>query len=432
MPTLTVTNFSCIKSALLDLRPITILIGPQASGKSVLTKLFYFFSQIDESLYSAAEDGDTIRVLKRNVAEQFVEWFPPSAWGKQPFSIKYDAGPWSLEATRRESGKRVHDQVEFTFSTFIESHYETLRKQYRAATRTTKNEDDLSVRFISRTWEIRGASFRYLVQALGQELIGYQMFVPAGRAFFTNLQKTIAMFEYGSQLDEVTKGFGRLFTQMLDGEFFVPMPEKPAARSKEFFTRQKNELTSIFGGEIKLGRNDRHVTTPDGRKIPFSVLSSGQQELLPLLLALRFFARLASDQREKYTSLMYIEEPEAHLFPTSQGRLTSHLAGLSNFIAPSGKMFITTHSPYVLSKLNTLIKAHSVATLHSDLRDQVASIIPAQQWIAAANVGAYSLAQGKLSSIQHSSGLIDADYLDAISEEISLDFMRLLEIEASA
>jgi hypothetical protein len=337
-----------------------------------------------------------------------------------------------VQAARRESGKRIYDQVEFTFSSLIETHYETLRKQYRAAIKQSKQDDDLTVRFIRGRWEIRSASFRYLMERLGQELIGYQMFVPAGRAFFTNLQKTIAMFEYGSQLDQVTKDFGRLFTQMLDGEFFVPLPERSAAKQTEFLTRQKNELAGIFGGEIKLGRNDRHVTTPDGRKIPFSVLSSGQQELLPLLLALRFFARIVSDDREKYTSLLYIEEPEAHLFPSSQGRLTSHLAALSNFISPSGKMLITTHSPYVLSKLNTLIKAHTIVNLRSNLRDRVAKIIPAQQSTAAANVGAYSLAQGKLNSIQQNSGLIDAEYLDAISEEISFDFMRLLEIEATA
>ena len=44
--TLTVKNFSVIKEAKLEFGKITVLIGPQASGKSLLCKLAYFFQRV--------------------------------------------------------------------------------------------------------------------------------------------------------------------------------------------------------------------------------------------------------------------------------------------------------------------------------------------------------------------------------------------------
>jgi predicted ATPase len=46
MPTLTVTDFSCLKEATFNLATINVIIGPQGSGKSVTTKLFYFCTDI--------------------------------------------------------------------------------------------------------------------------------------------------------------------------------------------------------------------------------------------------------------------------------------------------------------------------------------------------------------------------------------------------
>ena len=45
MRKLTVKNFSVIKEAELEFGKITVLIGPQSSGKSLLCKLAHFLSK---------------------------------------------------------------------------------------------------------------------------------------------------------------------------------------------------------------------------------------------------------------------------------------------------------------------------------------------------------------------------------------------------
>jgi predicted ATP-dependent endonuclease of OLD family len=52
--TLTVENFSVIKHAKLEFGKITVLIGPQSSGKSLLCKLAFFFEQHVSELVSSS------------------------------------------------------------------------------------------------------------------------------------------------------------------------------------------------------------------------------------------------------------------------------------------------------------------------------------------------------------------------------------------
>jgi len=430
VPTLTVEKFSCIESASLELRPVTILIGPQASGKSVLTKLFYFFAGLLSSQYTSAENGMSLKAYEKKVARDFAELFPPSAWGRKQFVIEYTAGKFRCKISRRATARKIYDETLVEFSAFFKTGYDVLVSEYREATKATKKQDEFSTHRFNLGWRVQSNSYKRLMKNLGEEFISSQYFVPAGRSFFTNLGKAIAMLEHGSQLDELTKRFGRVFTTLLDGENFYYYGDKPPQRIRDFIKSQDTETANIFGGDIKLSRNDRHVATFDGRKIPFSVLSSGQQELLPLILFIRHFTRMVISDRDKTSDLLYIEEPEAHLFPSAQDALTAHLAAVSNFTAPSGHMFITTHSPYVLAKLNTLIKAFLVATLNDGDKKAVEKVIPRAQWLAPARVAAYALQSGKLAPIKDESGLIDGEYLDSISSDISADFMALLGIES--
>jgi hypothetical protein len=431
MPTLSVKNFSCIDEATFELAPVTIFIGPQASGKSVLTKLFYFFASIFNEQYPSAEDGDSIRVFKKRICQKFYEWFPPTAWGKKPFQIDYIAGPFRCRISRKENNRRILDEIELNFSDFFESQYSKLVMSYRRFQKHKLSDDEFDPQSLDQSWKVRQDSSRMLSSILKNEFINYQLFIPAGRSFFANLGKAIAMLEHGSQLDDLTKSFGRIFTSLLDNKGFYFFGDKPNPKVKEFINYQKKEISSVFGGEIKLSKNDTHVSTKDGRKIPFSALSSGQQELLPLLLIIQHFTKVQASKTNKATDVIYIEEPEAHLFPTAQGELTAHLAAVSNFISPYGHLFITTHSPYVLSKLNTLIKAFSTAATNEN-RQTVSDIVPEQLWLAPGRVSAYALQDGLLRSIKDASGLLDGEYLDQISDEISADFMALLEIEANA
>src|SRR6267378_92901 len=101
MTKLTVQDFSCIKEAALDITNITLLIGPQASGKSVISKLIYFFYEIAGTFYVGVDDLLPFIRYERAVLDKFREWFPPAAWGGRRFRIEFTAGTFTVQIARR-------------------------------------------------------------------------------------------------------------------------------------------------------------------------------------------------------------------------------------------------------------------------------------------------------------------------------------------
>jgi len=193
-------------------------------------------------------------------------------------------------------------------------------------------------------------------------------------------------------------------------------------------------MKRLIGGEIVQEDEAEYVKTEDGRKIPFSALSSGQQELLPMWALIDYFAQmdhLRVKNSRKAMEVLYIEEPEAHLFPSAQSLFLEFLLGSlrgSNSVTRS--IILTTHSPYIMGRLNVFLKAGQLSRRKKRNTD-INAVVPRECWLSNEDFAAYAIEDGKLRSIvDEEDGLIDASYLDGISHDIENDFDRLLKIEA--
>jgi hypothetical protein len=424
MTTLHVRDFSCIESATVGLARLTVLIGPQASGKSVLSKLIYFFQEAVEAQFSGADIEQDFNVYADRVTADFKRWFPPSAWGPKKFQIRFEAGDITITIDRKKSYKKPSEQIHIVFSEQFHSIFQSASTSYADALKKASSQGN--PRTYMRweiAWQVRTEMRKLLSDAMGDAYSESQMFIPAGRAFFTSVGRAMAAFEKSGFLDPATLAFGRFWAAMRDRDELGFVDHGfPRANAKL--------MSEIFGGELRVDRDLEYVLSPDGRKVPLSALSSGQQELLPLWLALeQYFNDDLRDQ--SYTSMMYIEEPEAHLFPHAQSALIDFLT--AKLYVPSRnrrRMLITTHSPYVLAKINNLTKASIVAKKAS--KEQVAQIsamLPRQSWLRLGDISAYAIIDRKIVSIINREGLIDAAYLDSVSDHIMNQFSSLLEIE---
>ena len=126
--------------------------------------------------------------------------------------------------------------------------------------------------------------------------------------------------------------------------------------------------------------------------------------------------------------MLFIEEPEAHLFPSAQASLVSLFASIAQDTRPNISIVLTTHSPYILSKFNNLIMAGRLSKKRA-LRASVEKIIKPPFWVKEGNIRAYSIENGGTTNIIDSSGLINGEYLDRVSELIGREFDELLRLE---
>ncbi len=203
-------------------------------------------------------------------------------------------------------------------------------------------------------------------------------------------------------------------------------------------------MDEIAKGTVISKDNQPSFISWDGRQLPFSLLSSGTQELLPLF---NVIDRLASTQEHREAArkatptaaydwsrigikvALYVEEPEANVFPTTQYDLVRLFAWLASEPTLNFSWVITTHSPYILSSFNNLIEAGQIVRDHPELSKQVAKILPEEYWIKDGDFKAYSIENGKLMSILSDVGMIEANYLDQVSEVIGNEFDQLLRLE---
>lgn len=125
---------------------------------------------------------------------------------------------------------------------------------------------------------------------------------------------------------------------------------------------------------------------------------------------------------------LFIEEPEQNLFPESQQALINFIAlSINNATQKTQRdssVSMTTHSPYVITALNVLIKAHEAAKIDEE---KTSEIIPKKSWIPIDDIKAYYICEnGTLADIvDREIGMIGGVELDKASEIVE-DKLSLL------
>jgi len=427
MAKLIVKNFSCIKHAELDIANFTIIIGEQASGKSLLSKLVYFSQRIPPNLEGLFEAEKTIKDLENDIIDNFLLWFPCGAWGAKTFSIYFEIGKFSLKIERPSVAKSKNEKIKIYFSQVFLDEYDKFLKYIKEENEKyskIENKKGADIGYglepFYRIWRSEGAKFR---EKLDINRI-HQTFVPAGRAYFTSIGRIVGFFEEIGSVDPITAGFGRLYAFLSDtkGVRFFPSRTRKLENVNSYHL---NFEKRILRGEIKIEKDKRYILSDDGRKVPLAIASSGQQEVIPLLQVLGYTAEV------KNRTFLFIEEPEAHLFPTAQSELIEYISSFVTDEKNSSKMFITTHSPYILAQVNNFIKAGILSQESNDAtKKKIEKIIPKEAWLKYGYVIAYTIKDGVLESIMDAeTGLINAEAIDGVSEVISEQFSKLLDIE---
>jgi hypothetical protein len=429
--TLTVKNFSVIKEAKLEFGKITVLIGPQSRGKSLLCKLAYFLGwEVVTTAVESLIDRNSWDEFQQAVGREFESRFSTAAWLKTNSRASFSSQHYAVEF--RGIGDPLNPTVEFSFS-------EQFKKLYSAISNNPSKQP--SYTDMSRT-ELRQDLWIEFSLLLDKKRTQPNIYIPSSRAFFTAFAKSVSVLQ-NPDLDWITKRFAGQIAWGTRWKAGLLATERNVVQDIE------REMDSIAGGSVVIVGGEPLFLSPDGRSLPLSLQSSGTQELLPMLSVLNylafhqehFYARASSVRVSPaadisdYSPLITLEEPEANIFPRTQYKLVQLFAWLANDPILFFDWIITTHSPYVLTAFNSLIEAWRAGNKPGK-REEVAALIPEQYWINENDFAAYTIRDGVLVSIfeketegKEGSGLIDGDYLDSISDELGSQFEKLLDIE---
>lgn len=134
--------------------------------------------------------------------------------------------------------------------------------------------------------------------------------------------------------------------------------------------------------------------------------------------------RIARPHRTK----LAIEEGEINIFPSTQYQLVKQLMASMNFDR-GDSLLLTTHSPYVMTSVNNLIQAGNMARTNPAQAKAIEQIIPRRSWLQYADVNAWAVEHGTVTSINDDElQLIAADALDRASDEIASDYDAIISL----
>jgi predicted ATPase len=420
MERLKVKNFLIIKECDIDVGRLTLIIGPQASGKSIIAKLIYFSRQFFSTSYLlSVQNLETKKELEKRGKADFGKYFPKYAWNEQEFEIVYQINETELSLVHRKS-KNGKLSLKLDYSKNLAILHQKLKSAYRKKqaeypteeTTYMKSRAEYSPTKEEVFWEI---AYNYTTNSEVSDLFRRIIFIPAGRSFFANLQKNVFSFLASSiDIDPFIKSFGSDYA--ISKKYYSPQS------TTRVESKIKSLTEAILVGKYRYENEQDWIEHKNG-KVNVSNASSGQQEALPMLVILSVFPFFLSQNRNR---IFFIEEPEAHLFPVSQKHIVSIIAIIYN--QRKDNFVITTHSPYILTAINNLILASEVAKEKSP--EEVGKIIDLDFAIRYEDVKAYTIRQGIVESIMDEENrLIGPTVIDSVSDEFDNVFDALIRLQ---
>lgn len=456
-----VKNFGPIKDAKLDLRNVNVLIGPQASGKSTLAKLFaickspvmYFELKKpdDESLFTTLKIDIPPRIdITKPSFSKFMEtldFFSLTGFYKENSEISYVSSTHSVSVKNGElefyDNLKIDDLFEFNenqdkaniviFAKELENKSAYIRNkcivrlymdEFFDLSRSKKDvfrEFDLFVDRVQDNEIYNEKNIPVIVQSAADlralVLNKDATYIPAERTI-VNLIKQASLNFQRSKIP--------IAGHLLD---------YAAKYESATFSVKKFDLNFISkNAEYRYENGEDRIYFSDGNSIRLTDSASGFQSVVPMLLPLVHF----QDEQIDNSSAYVIEEPETNLFPGAQYEVLKYIQkGRKNDFGmiDKGAMHIyTTHSPFILSSLNNMLFGFKKGNKAPDsVRKKIDKVIPEENWINPDDFAAYEIKNGKAKSIfSRKTGLINETVIDVVSEDIMNDFRKIAVISAEA
>lgn len=373
--TLTIKKFGPIKDVTLELRVVNILIGDQGTGKSTVAKLLSVIKETivfpEKNLYVNGQPAS-----EKEIMNEFLTEFKNQL---EIYSIINYLTPDSY--------------IEFSDS-FAYFKYENQKIEVKEIKQEGKNKHTNVIRYIP--------AFREAAILLKNSLFG-----------LAALKAPLPQYFY-------------FFGQNLSN----------AKSAKTLYN-----YTEILDIKYKYVNDKDIIIMKNGQEITIEEASSAINSGIPLLLVFdnAIESIYATDSRiYHYANCPYIivEEPEQNCFPTTQKKMMEHFIlkvkyEISNVIDYYCRLFITTHSPYILTSTNNMMYAYRVGKEHEK---EAKAIIDKKYWINPDDVSVYMmLTNGECEDIfDREEGLIKAEKIDGVTNILNNQFSELLNLEFSA
>ncbi len=390
MARLRLSGFGPFEEAELEVKPLTILVGRNSSGKSMLAYLVWsaVAAQPDYDVWARLTYERGAPELSEKILAKVRRGITPLEELKKLIAVELDSLAFALEPTLRELLEKVFAAELRELVHMGKGSAELVVEGERGVrigfkveadgVKATVNTVDLSfVESLKAKVRVEAGVPRLVVEAEGRKLCDEVVDSLAGIvkasacivAYYvtSRLAPFFAGGELGVLFPDSRAGLSRVLLKPYVRPSLVRRAPYPDEHFVEAFFRLAelvaednvdlepakpllDELGCSLEPVYEAGAYTVYVKTWTGQRIPLARAPSGIREAAAVVAAL-------TSRGAPY--FIVIEEPEAHLHPKAQWRLAELIAWAVN----KGKtVLLTTHSDTLLSALNNLIMASRLSS----------------------------------------------------------------------
>ncbi|WP_027327451.1 AAA family ATPase [Helicobacter pametensis] len=441
---LVIKNFGPIASAEIEIKKMMVFIGDSGSGKSVVLKLLSLFRWIYKklSIDSEYKFDDCREILRQSglldfcVSEEFGLFhsnvFESKAIycvGESVVEISCKNGGYKLDCSKYKSeGEVIYEKVSFIaddriilplvfnqqmrvskFPYHLEKTYEDF---FKATDKSFTNGARINIETMDIWLSQKTEGIRPVYYLENKD--GSIRFHNASSGMKSaSIIETITSF-YAQNYDEAKRQFSDLeFHRKIKQEEITILEDLPERMKKMDAVLKEDKKNEFSAKKMKPILNDMKDT------------------LDKLKIFLKVNVEMQRIENLEYRLSFFIEEPELSLFPTAQKRLVDYLVALTFKKDKNIRMAFSTHSPYILTSLNCLLKAYKLAEEFPSLREKIKKIVDEKYWLNPKEFDAFMVENGEVYSIckEENEGLILAEKIDGVSDEIRDVFDELIDLE---
>jgi predicted ATPase len=450
-------NLGSIKEAEVDLRPLTVIIGPNNSNKTYIAYSIYglyqlvslnFYDEILEKIeFTTQADHWSLKIDRRfyDVISEVIQSYASRFSGIKLQSFFQDSSGKIFEKTKFSIEIKISED---DIKRAIE---EVLADTILGIEKIERSDNNSEILFY---WEKRNEEHTDFLSriVIGTFISTVGKFsdilpLPAERNAFINTYKMLANRRYkllkenqrelliqrrinqDRQLELLKEQGDIRYPQpvedFLDFLTDIELENKPdpIAKNKNDFQKLADQIEKYIQNNnktifknTKFGGREIKVSVKRSLEIDLYNASSSIKQLAPLLLYLRY--------RAKSGDFLVIDEPEMNLHPESQVKLLESLAILVNL---GVRILLTTHSPYLMAHLNNIVNGNHQ---NPELLAEQAKLLYLQDsraFLKMEQVSAYEIKNNKLLSLHDPEYGIRWDTLSDVSVDIQQKFFAIYE-----
>jgi hypothetical protein len=374
-------NFGPFEEAEVELKPLTVFIGRNSTGKSMLSYLLWALSSAEPLLHRVEAGWEPVveiaEKVVRRVKEGRVESEDLEELVRAYVKVLVDAVKHGLEERFRYAfGVELRELVRIgRDKAVIEVHGGCAKIRFSLEDEVKIEEFDLCVDGMLRKVDVRVLRGRYIHVGYGPYLKKYRVYSIAD---VENLVVELLAYHTAAEfhwlalvtpylkcmLPDSRAGITRAILKpyisptLLSGVLGVDREYVSTYfRLAEWLSRNPGvvdlirplleELGVTIDVRFESGVYNIYVKSWSNKVMTLAMAPSGVREAITVALAL-----LMADPKELVPVSVFVEEPEAHLHPRAQ-RLLARI--ISRAVNMGKNVVVTTHSDYLITALNNLI-----------------------------------------------------------------------------